>query len=234
MTDKHHPAVFPQVKICGLTAEDQARECADLGADAIGLIFYPPSPRNVTKDQAQRIAAALPAGVSAVGVFVNPSLDEVRKTVDRCGLTAVQLHGVETPQLVEDLKEVGVPVIKALFADRPPRFETAADYAANAVLVECGRGPLPGGNARIWNWAAAAPLADRFALVLAGGLGSENISAAIAAALPDAVDVSSGVEIRPGIKNLARVRTLIENIRINPIPHRNKRKIFFGKERNIP
>lgn len=158
-----------------------------------------------------------------MGVFVNPSLDEVMQTVDRCGLTAVQLHGHETPDLVEELKKRNIQVIKTLFATRPPRFEAAADYAADAFLVECGHGPLPGGNARAWNWAAAAPLAKGFPLALAGGLCPENAEAAIAAALPDAIDVSSGVEIRPGKKNIARLRVLLEIIQKCPIPHRNRR-----------
>jgi phosphoribosylanthranilate isomerase len=225
--EKRHATV--QIKICGLTDPVQARACARLGADAVGLIFYPPSARHVEKNQARRITAGLHAGTVAVGVFVDTSFDEIMHTVDRCGLTAVQLHGRETPQLVADLKKAGLQVIKALFTGRSPGFAAAADYDADAFLVECGRGPLPGGNAVAWDWSAAARLARRFPLVLAGGLAPGNIAAAIAAARPHAVDVSSGVEIRPGVKDLHRVRTLIEATRACSLPLR-KRIIFMGKE----
>jgi len=224
--ERHAPV---QIKICGLTDPDQARACARLGADAVGLIFYPPSARHIKKDQARRITAGLPAGTVAVGVFVDISFDEIMHTVDCCGLAAVQLHGRETPQLAADLKKAGLQVIKALFTDRQPGFAAAADYDADAFLVECGHGPLPGGNAMAWDWSAAAPLARRVPLVLAGGLTPENIAAAIAAARPHAVDVSSGVEARPGVKDLNRVRTLIEAIRNCSLPLR-KRTIFTGKE----
>ena len=227
------PANMPaavQVKICGLTDPHQARACARLGADAVGLIFYPPSPRHVARALARRITAALPAGTAAVGVFVDASFDEIMDTVRRCRLTAVQLHGHETPRLAADLRETGLLVIKALFSDRPPDFGRAADYEVDALLVECGRGPLPGGNAATWNWSAAAPLAARLPLVLAGGLSPENIAAALAAARPHAVDVSSGVESRPGIKDMDRVRTLIETVRQYPGPFRT-RTIFRKEER---
>ena len=201
-----------QVKICGLTDADQARACARLGADAVGLVFHPPSPRFVEMPLARRIAAALPAGTAAVGVFVDACFRDIMDTAYACGLCAVQLHGHEAPELVADLRRAGLRVIKALFASRAPGFGRAADYPADALLVECGRGPLPGGNAAKWDWSGAEPLARRFPLVLAGGLSPENIAAAVAAARPHAVDVSSGVEARPGIKDLSRVRTLIDAV----------------------
>lgn len=215
MKDATNMPATVQVKICGLTDPHQARACARLGADAIGLIFYPPSPRHVARALARRITAALPAGTAAVGVFVDASFQEIMDTVRRCRLTAVQLHGHETPRLAANLRKTGLRVIKSLFSDRPPGFGQAADYEVDALLVECGRGPLPGGNAAAWDWSSAAPLAARLPLVLAGGLSPENIAGALAAARPHAVDVSSGVELRPGVKDLPRVRVLLETVRQN-------------------
>jgi len=130
-------------------------------------------------------------------------------TASQTGFTAVQFHGNEPPELVERLRSEGLFVIKALFADRAPGFEQAAQYAASAFLVECGLGPLPGGNARVWNWSQAAPFGELHPLILAGGLTPENAGQAIHAACPDAVDVSSGVETRPGCKNIRKVEELI-------------------------
>ncbi len=212
-----------QVKICGLRDPEQARACARLGADAVGLVFYPPSPRHVTHSLARRITAALPAGTAAVGVFVDAPFEEILETARDCALTAVQLHGREAPGQLAELKRAGLRVIKALFADREPGFSRAAEYPADALLVECGRGPLPGGNAAAWKWSQAAPLARRFPLVLAGGLSPENVADALAAARPQAVDVSSGVEARPGVKDLSRVRSLLAAVRKNIHPAQTRR-----------
>ncbi len=204
---------FPQVKICGLTRPDEASACADLGADAIGLIFYSKSPRNLAADQARAVVDALPRTVAAVGVFVNATYAFIMERVTRCGLSMVQLHGQEPPELTDRLKRRGVRVIKALFVDGSPNFSEAHRYRADAFLVECARGPLPGGNAMAWNWAAARGLGQAAPLVLAGGLSPVNVCDAVRAALPAAVDVSSGVETSPGHKDLAKVAQLIEAVR---------------------
>ena len=208
----HQPAAI-QIKICGLTRPEEAAACAALGADAIGMIFYPPSPRHLNIEAAAAICAALPPAVARIGVFVNASTEIILDRVRRCGLTGVQLHGNESPQTVLDLRAAGLLVIKALFSARPPGLETASAYAPAAFLVECGRGRLPGGNAEVWNWAEARRVAPLGPLVLAGGLSPDNVGHAIAAAAPDAVDVSSSVENTPGRKNLERVAAFIENVR---------------------
>lgn len=204
------------IKICGLTRPEEAAACADLGADAIGLIFYPPSPRFVDPQTAAAICAVLPPRVARVGVFVDVAVEEIRAAVRRCGLTGVQLHGAEPPAAVAALRRERVLVVKALFAARPPNLDAAAAYDADAFLVECGRGRLPGGNAEAWRWAEARPVAVRGPLILAGGLSPENVAEAVRAAAPDAVDVSSGVESAPGRKDLARVAALIRVARADP------------------
>jgi phosphoribosylanthranilate isomerase len=198
-----------QVKICGLTRVDEASACARAGARAIGCVFYSGSPRSVNTAVAAQIRRALPPEIACVGVFVDESFKNVMRIVGRTGLTAVQLHGNETPELMTQLRREGLFVIKTLFADRSPGFAEALRYPASAFLVECGKGPLPGGNARTWQWAQAAPLGERHPLILAGGLTPENAAQAVRAAFPDAVDVSSGVEAAPGRKDLRKVAQLI-------------------------
>ena len=202
----------PQVKICGLTRADQAVACALAGAAAIGLVFFEKSPRNVSLEQARTITAQLPDGVARVGVFVDASIEFIRRRVEACGLTAVQLHGMETPRQVRELKKSGVRVIKSLFAGREPRMETAPRFRADACLVECGAGVLPGGNARVWDYASARCVDSGQAIILAGGLSPVNVAAALRSARPDAVDVSSGVEVRPGVKDVELVKQFMQAV----------------------
>ena len=201
-----------QVKVCGLTDSKQAAACAALGADAVGLIFYPPSPRYVEPSRAAEIAAAVRGKVAAVGVFVNVAAEEILTCVERCGLTAVQLHGNEPPEELVRLKRAGVRVIKALFLEKEPRFARVSAYTADGFLLECGLGKLPGGNARRWDWSQASGLAP-VPTILAGGLDPDNIARAVSLARPDAVDVSSGVEAAPGCKDLIKVEAFIAAVR---------------------
>ena len=201
------------VKICGLTRPEEAAACARLGADAIGLVFFERSPRHVTPAQAAAITAQLPPDTAAVGVFVDADDDRILSVAERCRLTTAQLHGNETPELVARLRGRGLRVVKALFDGGDPGLARADAFEADAFLVECGRGRLPGGNAETWRWADARPVAVRGPLILAGGLSPANVAAAVRAAAPDAVDVSSGVESAPGRKDLGRVAALIRAAR---------------------
>ena len=198
-----------QVKICGLTRVDEAVACAQAGARAVGSVFYPKSPRCVGEAAARDIRRALPAGVACVGVFVDETYETVMRIVGRTGITAIQLHGSEPPELVERLHREGLFVIKALFADRAPGFDKAGEYSGAVFLAECGRGALPGGNAQAWKWSKAGPIGERHPLIIAGGLDPTNAAQAVRAALPDAVDVSSGVETGPGCKDIRKVEEFI-------------------------
>lgn len=203
----------PQVKVCGLTVVDEAVECAHLGADAIGLVFYPPSPRFVTRSTAREISASLPRGVSKIGVFVDAPFLEIMKMAESCGLDFVQLHGCEPPATVEAFESLGISVIKALFTGKKPFISEAQNYPASAFLVESGAGALPGGEGLRWEWSEAGSFAGRIPCILAGGLSPENVSEAIRQFGPDAVDVSSGVESAPGRKDGNKVRAFIEEVR---------------------
>ena len=198
-----------QVKICGLIRADQAVACAELGADLIGLVFYPGSPRCVDRKTAREISAALPSRVAAAGVFVNESYRAIMDRVHYCGLRAVQLHGSEPPQLVQRLRDVGLVVLKALFHQKKPFLDQTGDYDPSAFLLECGAGRMPGGPARTWDWSAAAKVDRSRPVILAGGLDAGNIARAIRLGRPDAVDVSSGVEHSPGEKDMEKVAAFI-------------------------
>ncbi len=204
---------FPQIKICGLTRVDEAVGCAELGADAIGLMFYPKSPRYISDRKAFEISTALLEKAKTVGVFVNAAYDEIMEKVENCRLSMVQLHGQETPDLVRRLSDMHIPVIKVLFVDGTPTLSEADHYPASAFLVECGKGKLPGGNALTWNWQSAKNFGENHPLVLAGGLSPKNVANAVADALPVAVDVSSGVELSPGLKDLQKVSDFISAAR---------------------
>lgn len=203
---------YPQIKICGLTRVDEAEGCAELGVDAIGLVFFPKSPRHVSDEQALAISTAVSGKSKTVGVFVNSVYDAILQKADACRLSAVQLHGQESPDLVRRLSEAGLSVIKALFVDGTPSLSDSNRYEATAFLVECSKGPLPGGNAMAWDWGAARAFGRTHPLVLAGGLSPENVRDAVSSALPRAVDVSSGVERSPGKKDLTRVAAFIREV----------------------
>lgn len=217
------PAV--QVKICGITTPGDACLCVEAGAHAIGLVFHRRSTRCVTLGQAAAIARAVPDGFPLVGVFVGAAESEIRHAAEKLGLSAVQLHGSETPALVADLRRAGHRVIKALFVGRPPGFDDAPLYPVDAILMEPGNGALPGGSGAAWGWAVPDGLRSGLPLVLAGGLHSGNVRDAIKTAQPDAVDVSSGVESAPGRKNPERVRAFLEAVRACPA-HPTLRRIF--------
>lgn len=202
----------PQVKICGLTRAGEAAACAAMGADAVGLVFHPQSPRYVSSASAGTIVRALPKHVSTVGVFVDEPFEIIMRAVETIPLKAVQLHGIESPGLVEKLRREAVVVIKTLFTARPPFLEAAGQYSDCAFLVECGRGKLPGGNAQGWDYRSVRTFGEHHPLILAGGLRAANIRQAVASSLPDAVDLSSGLERRPGRKDLEKVKHFFDTM----------------------
>jgi len=199
-----------QVKICGLTRAEEALACAQLGAHAIGCVFYPKSPRFVEDGVAQKIFGVLPEDVGRVGVFVNEDFSGVMRRVSLCGINFAQLHGNESPQLINRLQERGVKVIKTLFVNAEPNLKGTHLYDPAAFLVEASGGSLPGGNALPWDWAMVKKADRKRPILLAGGLNSDNVATAMAQALPDGVDVSSGVEKEPGKKDLEKVKGFIE------------------------
>ena len=228
-TDNIHT---PQVKVCGLTRVKNALECIALGANAIGCVFYPKSPRHVTDDEARDICLAISSKAVTVGVFVNESFSFIMKKVQRCLLDAVQLHGQESPELVRRLRKENLKVFKTLFLSSKPTFENAKDYEPSAFLVECGGGALPGGNAVSWNWDKARHLVGNYPVILAGGLSPENVSDAVKQSAPDAVDVSSGVELSPGMKDIGKVEVFIQAVSMCDLKRKSTRSRPFGTKRS--
>jgi phosphoribosylanthranilate isomerase len=219
-----------EIKICGITRLEDALCAAESGADAIGFIFHPASPRYITPERAREIIAQLPAKITKVGVFVNLPAREVKRTLEACGLDLIQLHGDESPAYCR-LFPYG-RVIKAVFLQAPEELGKFADYAVRAFLVDVRDAGRYGGTGKRADWALAARLGELYPLILAGGLAEENIGAALAAVAPRAVDINSGCELAPGIKDHDRMRRIVEIIRgtiragglLGP-------KVIFGKEK---
>lgn len=201
-----------QIKVCGITDAKIAAACAALEIEAVGLVFYPKSPRYLSDAQAEEIAAAVSGRAAIVGVFVDEPTDMILKKAERCGLTGVQLHGREEPAEVAQLRNTGLTVIKALFQKKEPSFQSIARYGPSAFLLECGGGRLPGGTARVWDWADAKAIAANAPVILAGGLTPENVGQAVRLGRPHAVDVSSGVETAPGKKDLAKIEAFVSAV----------------------
>ena len=202
-----------EIKICGLTDPDQAAACAAAGVDAIGFVFHPSSPRRVTPLHAREMASVLPGNVARIGVFVDHAARDIRSIAETAGLTAVQLHGAAAQAAGPELMAAGLPVIFVL-----RQADTLADDARRlppgaGVLVECGRGSLPGGNGVAWEWGRAAALAGLRPFAIAGGITPDNVCAALACARASAVDLSSSVESAPGRKDPARVIRLVAAVR---------------------
>ena len=216
---------FAQIKICGLTNIEEAVKTAAAGADAIGLVFFKKSPRYVKPEKAKAICAALPDNIITVGVFVNEPFNSIMDIVSTSNLGAVQLHGNEPPKFVRQLTDQGLIVIKGLYMETQPSIAQVSTYSASAYLVECTRGELPGGNAMTWKWEDAAEFGKNHPMVLAGGLSPENVASAIEKSMPDAVDVSSGVERAPGKKDIHKVKQFIKAVQACT-PSRELRKIF--------
>ena len=199
-----------RIKICGLTRPDDAHLAAALGAWAVGFVFWPGSPRSVSLETARRMMAVLPPVVTSVGVFVNQPIVEVRSIATEVGLGAVQLHGTEPPSYYADLphrviKAIGVVDEHALDAlDELPPGVTALLDAHDPVRF--------GGTGRRIDWTVAARAAKRRPIVLSGGLTPDNVADALTVVHPYALDVSSGVESEPGIKEAGRLRALFEAV----------------------
>lgn len=200
-----------QVKICGITRPEDADFCKELEIDAIGCVFFKKSPRYVDEAQAREICSAF--GGEVVGVFVNPELEDVLKVVEKTGITSVQLHGDESEELITDLKNAGIKVIKALFYAKEPGFDRASISNASAFIAEHGGRGL-GGTGALWNWTEASRLRQYGKpYLVAGGIGPENAVEALEKSLADGIDLSSAVERAPGIKDRSLIRALKESIR---------------------
>src|SRR6185295_7176470 len=203
------------VKVCGITNLDDALAAVDAGADALGFNFYRPSPRYLAPQIAQSIIDQLPEkfpNVLTVGVFVNGSLEAVREIADVAGVSALQLHGNESPEYCEALK--GRYLIKAFSTSQDFVPEKVMDYEVQAIMLDAANEDAFGGTGKLSNWSVAREtraLVRR--LFLAGGLSAENVADAINQVNPYAVDACSRLESAPGRKDQSRVRAFVAAVR---------------------
>ena len=196
-----------------------------MGADAIGFIFYPKSQRYISPENARKIIEKLPKDTFSVGVFVNKKNKNILEIAEKCKLKAVQLHGNEKPEAINDLRKTGIKVIKVLFNNRKPFFTDADKYEADAILAESFRKNECGAAGKAWNWSEIKTIDTKVPVILAGGLDPENVFHAIKSSGVQAVDVCSGVEIKPGIKDPDKLKEFIDNVhKIDAGP--GKRGIF--------
>ena len=212
-----------RIKICGVTSTGDARAAADAGADAVGLNFFRKSRRFIEPESAKQIASSLPAGVTKVGVFVNHAPREIVEIVRQVNLDVVQLHGDEPPALLAELpKSVRIVRAHRCGADGLDALSRYLDEAGSsgrmpdAVLIDADAGADFGGTGRRADWSLVARQRSTFAglpLILAGGLSPDNVAEAIAAVRPDGVDVASGVEAQPGVKDHELVSRFISQAR---------------------
>ncbi len=200
-----------RTKVCGFTRPQDAAAAAALGVDAIGLVFYAPSPRHVTLAQAQAIIAALPPFVSVVALFVNPTVDDVQQVLAACAIDVLQFHGEETPAFCRSFHR---PYLKAV------RVRPGMDLATYAANYHDARGLLTdafvegahGGTGAVFDWTLIPPSLP-LPLILSGGLDAANVADAVRRVKPAAVDVSSGVEAGKGIKHPERVAAFLAAVR---------------------
>jgi phosphoribosylanthranilate isomerase len=198
-----------KIKICGVTNLADARVCVDLGADMIGLNFYPQSPRYIEPNRAREIVEALPRGVLPVGVFVDPSSDEVRAVTKTAGIECIQLHGDLSAEMCRGLARE-FRVIRAFSTG--PRFhpKVVVAFSDCDLLLDAHDPDLRGGTGLTCDWPAAqATLPFARFLILSGGLNAQNVGRAIAIVAPHAVDVCSGVERAPGMKDHRAIEKFI-------------------------
>ena len=203
---------YTRIKICGVTRPDDARTIAAAGADAIGLVFHPPSARAVGTDDAVEVIAALPPFVTAVALFLDPEPEHVRQVVDRVPVGLLQFHGSESPEFCSAF---GRPYIKAVAMGgngAQPDAVAAQHRMALGLLVDSHEAGRVGGTGTTFAW-GLLPRNRDYNLILAGGLSPDNVAAAVATVRPDAVDVSSGVESSPGIKDASRIERFVEEVR---------------------
>ena len=196
-----------QVKICGITRLGDAELAVELGAWAVGMVFFAPSPRSCSLEEAQRITTALRRRVELCGVFVNPRMEELVAVGERLGLTLLQLHGDEGPSFcAEAARRTGARVVKALQVSGPGDVREAARFHTDFHLLDArsavpGRERLRGGTGETLDWELLVGRRSKIPLILSGGLGPGNVGEAIERVRPFAVDVASGTESAPGRKD---------------------------------
>lgn len=203
------------VKICGIRDREALDAAVAAGADFVGFVFYPKSPRNITIADAAALVGGMPRSARAVGLFVNPTDEELKEVLDAVPLDFLQLHGTESPQRVRQIRaSFSLPVIKAVSVSSTADIANAKAYerVASWLLFDAKPAALPGGTGEVFDWNILKDYTHAKPWMLAGGLNAQNVQDALAILAPDAVDVSSGVETAPGLKSPAKIEEFIETV----------------------
>ena len=200
-----------RVKICGITRFEDARIAVNLGVDALGFIFFKKSPRYINPADAAQIIRQLPPFISRVGVFVNEELPEILEISRIAGIDTLQLHGSESPDFCN---QCPLPVLKAFSVKPEMDFSVLDTYQTAGLLLDTWNGNMHGGSGKTFNWTIAKNICARFSnVVIAGGLGPSNVEEALNTVHPYGVDINSGVEILPGVKNPLKMRDVMKIIK---------------------
>ena len=205
-----------RVKICGITQPEQGLAIAQLGATALGFICVSRSPRYVKSEQIQAVMQQLPSQVDYIGVFADASPEEIVNIVTKTGLTGVQLHGEETPEYCQQLRQLlpDIELIKAIRVKSPQSLAQTSEYveSVNTLLLDAYDPQLQGGTGHTIDWKTIEQFCPDIPWLLAGGLTPDNVVDALAQLRPDGIDLSSGVERSPGDKDLEKVARLFEQL----------------------
>ena len=199
-----------KVKICGMTNLKDVKIAVDGGVDAVGFIFYKKSPRSVTMQAVRKIVLELPPFVDSVGVFVNETAEQINKIADHCKLDRVQLHGDESPAFCKKIRR---RVIKAIRVKDIQSLKKLSDYPVSSFLLDTFSEDQYGGTGKVFDWNLAYPAKRYGPIILAGGLTPNNVRQAIQRIQPYGVDVCSGVESQPGIKDQKKMKAFLKNVK---------------------
>jgi phosphoribosylanthranilate isomerase len=216
-----------QIKICGITNEQDALYAAGCGAAAMGFIFYPPSPRYIKPEDARKIVSVLPDELVKVGVFVNEKVAIIKRVMESCGLDMIQLHGDESPEFCREFP--AFQIIKAVELKNDNDLNHTYSYEVAAILVDSRNAGLYGGTGKKVNWDLAHRVKNKKPLILSGGLNEKNIAEAMRTVTPAALDINSGVESEAGKKDHAKLARIFDIIRAVDTAPDNVLLIFTKK-----
>jgi len=197
-----------KIKICGITNLEDALIACKLGADVLGFIFSPKSQRQIAPDRAEQIISKIPPFIKSVGVFVNQSTEDIKKLQKRCGFDVIQLHGNESPTFCNSFKQ---KVIKAIHIEDKSDLFKMTEYKVSAFVLDTKVKGMFGGTGKTFDWQLAIEAKKLGPVILSGGLTPENVAEAIGKVEPYAVDVATGVEVQPGIKDPDKLQAFIES-----------------------
>jgi phosphoribosylanthranilate isomerase len=225
--DTAYKKIMTKIKICGITDLNDALAAADAGADLLGFNFYPKSPRFLEPDACHKITFTLRKNfphLTLVGVFVNAPVSEIRSILETCSLHLAQLHGDEPPEILAELNGQAFKAIRLSVSESAPAFDfqqaeknretfiALRNRPSPALLVDAAVKGLYGGSGKVADWLAAAELSKRVPLLLAGGLTPENVAEAVRQVQPWGVDVASGVETSPGVKDFGKMKAFVAEV----------------------